>query len=219
MSSSTSNRRSLIVRLQFSNEQANRIRQIASRSRNSAAESNQPACAAWTGKKIDDELRCVRSLLFDIEQDLWRRGQRLTGCVADHAQRKQRNAVHGTCLRAQLRLHIHHVRAGVPREIIAASISTAPSPLSRAISSRSAIESTIDVEVKSRPTHGCWLLKARSARKSKCRSEKFSERSKSPTFQSSRTAPAKPLLIKIFGRAARRKLSILLAQALAPTPV
>src|SRR3984893_10589887 len=118
MSSSTSNRRSLIVRLQFSNEQANRIRQIASRSRNSAAEGNQPACAAWTGKKIDDELRRVRSLLFDIEQDLWRRGQRLTGCVADHAQRKQRNAVHGTCLRDQFRLHINGVRAVVASNLI-----------------------------------------------------------------------------------------------------
>src|ERR1700738_1393742 len=118
MSSSTSNRCSLIVRLQFSNEQANRIRQIASRSRNSAAESNQPACAAWTGKKIDDELRRVRSLLFDIEQDLWRRGQRLTGCVADHAQRQQRNAGHGTCLRDQFRLHINGVRAVVWSSLI-----------------------------------------------------------------------------------------------------
>ena len=98
-------------------------------------------------------------------------------------------------------------------------MSTAAAPDARAISFRSEIESTIDGDVKSFATRGERSVKIRWAFASKPLSEKFSARTRSPILKPSFTAPAKPELMTIRGRALWSKASTRALQCFAPTPV
>ena len=113
---------------------------------------------------------------------------------------------------------------GTPRTehacaITSVSISTASAAFVRAISFRASIESTIVADVKSFAVRTLPFARICCASETNSRSEKFSATIKSPTWKSSRAAPANPELIRRRSSSVRRKLSILSWQLFRPTPV
>ena len=114
--------------------QANQCaRQNFSCVRNSSRELNHARSAIGMFKKECPKLQEIGSLPLYIEQYFHRGRKRLTRCISDHTERKQRNFMLGTGARDEFRLHI--------RRIIEANMRRQAAPDARPILSRSSRES------------------------------------------------------------------------------